>query len=328
MKKKIPIAAAAIIITGLVAFMLLKTRTGSEEGGISLSGNVEVTETGSGFTVPGRISELMVEEGDRVLKGQKLAMLESDEASARVLQARAALQEAAARLEDLREGSRPQELKQAAAAVNAASADLTKAEKDFGRSELLYKNGAISAQQMDAARRARDVAAAQLRKAEEAMSLAKEGVRKKEIGAAEGRLGQAEAGVKIAEERLKDTLLLSPLSGIVLRKNKEAGETVAAGAAVYTIGDLERPWIRVYVKEDKLGLVKLGQKAEVRVDSYPAKVYEGRVTFISSEAEFTPKNVQTKEERVKLVFSVKVSVQNMADELKPGMPADVRIILQ
>jgi HlyD family secretion protein len=106
------------------------------------------------------------------------------------------------------------------------------------------------------------------------------------------------------------------------------GETLAAGAPVFTIGDLENPWIKVYVKEDKLGLVKLGQKAEVRTDSYPKKVYEGTVSYISSEAEFTPKNVQTQEERVKLVFGVKVKVKNENNELKPGMPADVKILVK
>jgi len=127
---------------------------------------------------------------------------------------------------------------------------------------------------------------------------------------------------------LRDTVITAPVSGVVLRKNSEAGETVAAGAAVYSLGDLENPWIRVYVKEDKLGLVKLGQKAEVMTDSFPNKTYLGIVTMISSEAEFTPKNVQTQEERVKLVFALKVSVKNENGELKPGMPADVKIILR
>ena len=123
-------------------------------------------------------------------------------------------------------------------------------------------------------------------------------------------------------------VITAPVSGGVLRKNSEAGETVAAGAAVYSLGDLESPWIRVYVKEDKLGLVKLGQKAEVMTDSFPKKTYLGTVSMISSEAEFTPKNVQTREERVKLVFALKVSVENENGELKPGMPADVKIILR
>jgi len=131
-----------------------------------------------------------------------------------------------------------------------------------------------------------------------------------------------------SEERLKDTTLYAPISGVVLRKNVELGEILSAGTPVFTIGDLENPWVKVYVKEDKLGQVKLGHKADVRVDSFKNKTYEGTVTFISSEAEFTPKNVQTEEERVKLVFGVKVKVKNENGELKPGMPADVRITME
>jgi len=112
-----------------------------------------------------------------------------------------------------------------------------------------------------------------------------------------------------------------------LRKDVELGETVSQGMPLFVLGDLENPWIKVYVKEDKLGLVKIGQKAQVTSDTYPGKVYEGVVSFISSEAEFTPRNIQTREERVKLVFAVKVKVRNISQELKPGMPADVRILI-
>ena len=113
-----------------------------------------------------------------------------------------------------------------------------------------------------------------------------------------------------------------------MKKNAEIGEIILPAVPVYTIGILEKPWLKVYVKEDKLGLIKLGQRAEINVDSFPNKIYEGRITYISSEAEFTPKNIQTQEERVKLVFGVKINVKNINDELKPGMPADVRLLLK
>jgi HlyD family secretion protein len=185
------------------------------------------------------------------------------------------------------------------AAVRNAEALLEKARRDYERSTALFQGGMISPEQMDSARTAYDVAASQLE-----MSL---------------------ASLRTAEVRYRDTVIYSPLAGVVLGKNVEEGETVAAGSPVFTIGDLERPWVRVYVKSDQLGLVKLGQKAGVMVDSFPKKRYEGVVTQIASEAEFTPKNVQTREERVKLVFGVKVSVKNENSELKPGMPADVEI---
>lgn len=193
-------------------------------------------------------------------------------------------------------------VKQNRAAVNSAAAELEKYKTDYERASRLVEEGAISAQQMDAARTALHVA--------------------------EARLRQYRAALAASQDRLRDTVLCAPISGVILRKNVELGETVPAGAAVFTIGDLENPWIKVYINETELGLVKLGQKAEVSVDSFPDKVYAGTVTFISSKAEFTPKDVQTQEERVKLVFGVKVSVTNQNDELKPGMPADVKILLR
>ena len=134
--------------------------------------------------------------------------------------------------------------------------------------------------------------------------------------------------MRTSEEKLGDTVIYAPGAGVILRKDVELGETVGTGTPIFTIGDLSSPWIKVYVPEAKLGLVKLGQKAQVSADTYPGKVYDGWVSYISSEAEFTPKNVQTQEERVKLVYAVKVRVQNPNHELKSSMPADVRILLK
>lgn len=193
-------------------------------------------------------------------------------------------------------------VEQTAAAVRNAEAELERATKDFNRAEQLSREGVFSAQQLDGATRNRMVAQSQL--------------------------DQALAAQQAARIRLADTALVAPLSGVVLERNAEPGETVAAGRPIYTLGDLSSPWIKVYVRESKLGLVKLGQRAEVMVDTFPGKVYPGKVTQIASEAEFTPKTVQTREERVKLVFGVKIAVQNDRDELKPGMPADVMIYVR
>lgn len=317
-----------LVVIGIAAVLSKRFTGRQDDGALLLSGNVEVTETDLGFKVPGRVMELKVEEGERVEKGGILAVLDSSELESLVAQNKANLNEVQARLKDIRSGARPQEIEQAKANVAYGEAELSKAGNDLKRAEILYKNGAISAQQMDAAKKAYDVALSQHRKAIEALSLVKEGARKEEVKVAMERVQQASAAFKVSEERLKDTILYAPVSGVILRKNMELGETVTPGMPVYTIGDLGNPWIKVYVKEDKLGLVKLGQKAGITVDSYPGNVYEGKVTYISSEAEFTPKSVQTQEERVKLVFGVKVSVKNMNDELKPGMPADVKIFLK
>lgn len=327
MKKKLPAIIIIVLVIGAALIINLFTGNGPMSE-LLLSGNVEVTESDIGFKTAGRVEELLAEEGQRIEKAEKLAVLDSAELENQVLLNKAFLQESLARLEELRAGSRPQEIAQAEANVNYAEAELNKAARDLERAGMLFKEELVSVQQMDAAKKAYDIAVAGHERALQALSLVKEGARKEEIRAAESRVEQARAALKVSEERLKDTLIYSPASGVVLRKNIELGETVSPGLPVYTIGDTENPWIRVYVMEDKLGHVKLGQIAEVSVDSYPGKVYEGKVTYISSEAEFTPKNIQTQEERVKLVFGVKVSVKNTSDELKPGMPADVRISLR
>jgi len=322
------IIIGVIIVICIAIFLVSRLSNKHEEGVIVLSGNVEATEANIGFKLSGRVVELLVDEGYKVKKGDILARLDNAELASIVTQNRASLQEALTRLAELRAGSRTQEIEQARANVSSAEAELIKAKKDYERYEALYRNDAISAQQMDAAKKTYDVTVSQHKKALETLSLVREGPRKEEITAAENRVQQARAALAASEERLKDTTIYAPFSGVILRKNIELGEIVAPGIPLYTIGDLENPWIKVYVKEDKLGHVKLGQKAKVTTDSYPGKTYEGTVTFISSEAEFTPKYVQTQEERVKLVFGVKVMLKNINDELKPGMPADVRIFLR
>ena len=272
--KKGLIIAGLVVAVGVVVMLLLRYGNTRDKNALMLSGNVEVTEVDVGFKIPGRVQSLYTDEGLKVVKGGRIAALDSAELESVVKQNRASVQNNAAQYE--------------------------KTQKDLERYTKLYRDGVIPPQQMDSAKTAYDVAFSQLQ--------------------------LSRASLKTAEVRLGDSVIYAPLNGVVIRKNVEEGETVGAGTAVFTIGDLENPWIKVYVKEDKLGLVKLGQKAEIRVDTYPMKYYEGTVTYISSEAEFTPKNVQTQEERVKLVFGVKVSVKNQNDELKPGMPADVRIL--
>ena len=326
-KKIIPLAviAAAVIVAVIVVMSFVR---GRDDGTMKLSGNVEVTECNVGFKVAGKIRALKVDEGARVKEGDLIAELSSGDVKALVDQNRAALEEARVKLAELKAGSRRQEIVKARADSASLEAELVKARKDFERAGTLYENGAISASRFDAAKSAYETRLGQLKSARQQQSLVEEGPRREDIRAAELRVKQLEALVSNTEEKLADTRLYAPISGVVFRKNVELGEIVQPGAAVFTIGDLDRPWVKVYVKEDKLALVKLGQKARITVDTYKDRSYEGTVTFISSDAEFTPKNVQTQEERVKLVFGVKVTVTNRDQELKAGMPADVRISLK
>lgn len=327
MKKKLILLGLVVVIAGAAAFFLLN-RKKDDAGILVSSGNVEVTEVDLGFKVPGRVEKLLTDEGRSVLAGGIVATLDRSELLRQIEAQEAVIDANSARLLELRHGSRPQEKRSAGAMVASATADLEKAGKDFERAEMLFNNGAISAQQRDTAKRAFEVAKAQHDQTLQNESLVKEGPRMETIKATEAQVRQARAQLGVYREQLADMELKTPVKGVVLRKNVEAGETVAAGTPIFTAGDLEHPWVKIYVKEDRLGLVKLGQMAEVTVDSYPGKKFDGVVTYISSEAEFTPKNVQTQEERVKLVFGVKVSVDNPNQELKPGMPADVKIRLR
>lgn len=317
-----------LFLVVVIVAILFYGRRGGPENELYLSGNIEVTEINLGFKYPGKIIELLVEEGSQVNRGQVVARLEDVEARAEAARSRSVLDEASVRLAEMRAGSRAQEVAQARAQVETQEADLKRSRKDFERAEMLYKNGAISSSQFDLAKSAYEARTAQLKNAQEALSLVKEGPRKEDIGIAEHRVAQARAALDASEQRLKDTVLAAPISGVVLRKDTEVGETVGAGVPVFTIGDLRHPWVKVFVPEPSVGRLRLGQVARVRTDSYPNKTYTGKVSYISSEAEFTPKQVQTHEERVKLVFGVKVVVNNVKDELKPGMPADVTINLQ
>lgn len=274
-----------------------------------------------------------------------------------IAQHRAELSQAEAGLKTLLAGSRPQEIEQARASVDSAKTEFERAKKDWDRAQILIKNDDISTSQYDQFRTRFESASAALKQAQERLALVLEGPRKEDIEAARAQVARAKAGLQLAEatrlelkrreqeretrraeidrsratlgiseSQLEDTVAVSPIDGVVMAKAAEVGETVAAGTTVVTVGDIEHPWLRGYISEKDLGRVKLGDKVKVTTDSFPGKVYWGRVGFISSEAEFTPKQIQTPEERVKLVYRIKIDIPNPQHELKLNMPADAVIL--
>lgn len=269
-----------------------------------------------------------------------------------IKQAFAAMEKAKALLDQLLAGSRPQEIAAAEAGVENTRSDAENLEVEYSRQEKLVKDGVSSQEQYDKARTSLAMAKARLKDAEEKLKLVREGPRKEEIeqarqnlqeasehyalvkegprketiAQARAQLEQAKASLKLVETQLSYTTLTSPLSGVVLSKNIEPGEYVAPGTPVVTAADLQDIWLRAYINETDLGRVKLGQKARVTTDTYPGRIYDGKISFIASQAEFTPKNVQTEKERVKLVYRVKITLSNAKMELKPGMPADAEIL--
>jgi HlyD family secretion protein len=271
---------------------------------------------------------------------------------------RAELEQAEARLAELLAGSRPQEIAAAQAQVADAGTQHEWARMEWERAQRLYKNEDISRSQYDQAQTRFNSTAAVLRQAEQRLALAREGPRQEEIAMARAQVERAKAAVKLSEAsridlkrreqelgarradidraraqlgmtetQLDDLVLVAPIDGVILVKAAEPGEVLAAGATVVTVADIDHPWLRGYVNQKDLGKVKIGSAARITTDSFPGKVYHGRVTFIASEAEFTPKQIQTQEERVKLVYRIKIEVDNSHRELKNNMPADAEVLL-
>ncbi len=272
---------------------------------------------------------------------------------------RADLASMEARLSELKNGARPQEKLDAKAAVEAAQAEAHRAGKDWERAQVLHKNDDISTAQYDQFRTRWESAEAALKSVREREGLVLAGPRVEQIAAQQAQveraggalkmaeanaleiqrrqqelttrraeIGRSRAGLTLIDSQLADTIAASPVDGVVLVKAADVGEVLAPGATVVTVGDIDHPWLRGYINETDLGKVKIGSKASVTTDSYKGKVYQGRVTFISSEAEFTPKQIQTQQERVKLVYRIKIELDNPAHELKSNMPADAEIVVE
>lgn len=277
--------------------------------------------------------------------------------TADIEQRRADLNAYQAQYQQLINGSRPQEIRDAKAEVDNAQAECDRATNDWKRAQMLFSHEDISALQFDQYRRNYQASEAALRSAKERAELVIIGPRQELIDAAAAQVRRAQASLRVAEanqlelrrrkqevltrreeikrqqaqmevieSQLEDTVVESPIDGVVLVKSAELGEVLAPGSSVVTLGDIDHPWLRGYINEKDLGRVKLGASAKITTDSYPGKAYWGTVSFISSQAEFTPKQIQTLEERVKLVYRIKIEVANPERELKLNMPVDAEIL--
>ena len=294
----------------------------------------------------------------RLLQSGTAIEYQRQQAEAQLSRSRAELDQAKAVLQELEIGSRRQEIESAKAALARAKAEQQRAQADWERAQSLYKDKDISTARYDEAKAQFESAQAQLQQATEQFDLVQEGPRKEDIDGAKAQVERAKANVRLAEAArlelkrlqeeqlarkadtrqanaqldvqetlLKNAEVTAPMDGVVLVKSAEPGEVLAAGTTVVTLGNLAKPWLRAYINEQDLGRVKLGTAVKVTTDSFPGKTYSGRVSFIASEAEFTPKQIQTQEERVKLVYRIKIDVDNPAGELKSNMPADAEIPL-
>jgi HlyD family secretion protein len=322
------IVVAVVVAAVAIGFWVMSARDRDRDGLVGASGTVEATEAQIGFQAAGRIQDLAVREGETVTVGEELAHLDRSEAEARQQQAIAQAGAARALLEELERGSRKEEIRQGRAALAAAAERLRDAERDLERTQTLFEGGAVSREALDKARVTFDVAKSQYDQAQEQVTILETGPRREKIEAQRAQVAQAEAAVRVLDATLANMILRAPFDGIVTVRHREPGEIVAAGSPVLTVMNPADRWVRIYVPETRIGAVRLGQAAEITSDTYPTKIYLGEVVFISSQAEFTPKTVQTTEERVKLVYAVKVRItEDPTSDLKPGMPADVRLDL-
>jgi HlyD family secretion protein len=328
MKRRIPILIVLAALIGAGVYLYPRfTKESKPQNEIVLSGNIEAHESLVSFKVQGRIVELPIEEGQSVEKGALLARLDDadykqrvriDEASVRVRQSNLALTLA---------GTREQEIRAAQQSMLDAQADMHQKTLDFDRAQRLFSEDAISAQDRDLADTALKRSQATFQAAQQRYNEAVEGSRKEDIVIAQANLKEASANLGMSRVNLDYTVLRAPTGGVITVRQAEIGEVVVPGTPVVTLADLDHIWLRAYVAEVDLGRIHWGQDASITTDTYPGKQYHGHISFIASDAEFTPKSVQTYKERVSLVYRIKIDIDNPNHELKPGMPADAHITL-
>jgi HlyD family secretion protein len=326
MKKKI-IPVVLLILIGGGLYFYLRNQKPKEEGLIRVSGNIEVTDAALSFKISGRVVERLVSEGNTVKKQQIAATLDDEDLRQEVAVRKAELDEAHSVLKELEAGSRPEEIEQAQAVLAREKSEEERAHHDYERYQNLFKEEVVPKRDLDTARRNYEAAQARVVEAAKALRLVQKGPRLEKIEQARAQVKRAEKALELAETNLKYATLYSPMDGIVLSESIESGEYVSAGTPIVTVGRMDAVWLRAFVDETDLGRVRIGQFVRVKTDTYPDKVYNGKISFISSESEFTPKTVQTDKERVKLVYRIKIDVPNPTMDLKPGMPADGEIIL-
>lgn len=325
--KKVALAVIVLLVIAVLVFGYLRKQKPEKEAVIPVSGNIEITDAALSFKISGRVVERLVTEGDVVKREQIVAKMDGTDLQKEVDLRRAELETAEAALKELEAGSRPEEIQQAQASLARAMAEEERWKKEYDRQQGLFQKDVISQRELEASRMSYETAVARVREEDEALKLLRKGSRVEQIEQGRARVRQAEESLSLAETRLGYTTLYSPLDGLVLSKSIEPGEYVSAGTPIVTVGKMDDVWLRAYIDETDLGRVRVGQTVNVRTDSFPDKIYPGRISFISSQSEFTPKSVQTEKERVKLVYRIKVDISNPDMQLKPGMPSDGEILL-
>jgi len=312
--RTVPLAIAA-------ALAFAGCRAGAHPGSISASGHFEATEVRVASKVGGQLAELPFREGDRVKAGDIVARLDTSDAQHELARARAEADSADARLRLLLAGTRAEDVVRAEAELARADADLAGAALDLSRLEGLADRGTATLKARDDARTRKAMLESVVAADRAELAKLKAGPRSQEIDQARAAKAAAGAAVDAISQRITDATVAAPRDGVVTSRATEPGEVLPPGALLYVLTDVAHPWLNVYVDEPSLANIRLGDAVKVRVDGRAGE-FTGKVTFVAAVAEFTPKNVQTPEERAKLVFRVKVGLDNPDGIFKPGMPGD------
>ena len=307
------------------AFLLVGCGSNEKKNEVTGTGTVEATESSIAAQVPGRLVKMNFEEGTLVQQGDTLAEIDHRTLAQQVNQAQAALEMTKQQYDLLVAGARSEDLRVGEEGVKQAKANFQLAKLAFDRTSKLYAEHSVSQSQMDAARAQYDVAQAQLASAQQTLEKLQHYARPEEIRSAAAQVQQAQAALDYATIAFEHSYVTAPFSGTVLDKLQEPGDFANVGTPLYTIANLKTMKMTVYIDEVDLARIKLNDKAQVLLDGMPDHPFDGRVIYISPTAEFTPKNVETKQDRIKLVFAVKLEIANPEGYLKAGLPADATI---
>ncbi|MCL6493164.1 MAG: efflux RND transporter periplasmic adaptor subunit [Ignavibacterium sp.] len=311
----------------IFSFIVFGCNSKNEKQAIEATGNIETINVTVSSKVNGEVISILKDEGDKVKSGDTVMIIDPTIYQIKLREAEAALLSAEAQLELVKVGARKEDIQQAEQMLKQAEVNLQSAENDKIRFENLYQSKSISKKQYEDAISRYEIALAQFNSAKENLRKIQNISRPEELKQVKANYERIKANADLIKKNLSDCYVTSPIDGIIVKKFVEKGETVNNLSSLFKVSNLYQVEILVFVNEKDLGKVKLGQLVEVTVDAFPNKIFEGKVAYISPEAEFTPKNIQTKEERTKLVFAVKVKINNPDLELKAGIPADAKIIL-
>lgn len=322
MKKRIPLIIILLVLVGIATWSYLHPHAGNKTTQ-TLYGNVDIREVSLGFRVPGKLAELVFEEGDKVKAGQVMAKLDDEPYRNQLASAQAQVDSLRARLKLRETGNRPEEIAQAHSLVREREANANNAERLFKRAKELLTDKGISLQEHDNAEANHKEAQARLKSARDNLALLEAGFRSEDITQAKADLAQTLAALATASLLLKDTTLTAPSEGVILTRAQEVGAILQAGTPVYTLSLVNPVLIRAYIHEPDLGRIHPGMKVEIRTDFLEGKSYRGQIGHISPRAEFTPKTVETAELRTSLVYRLRIVVENPDDALRQGMPVTI-----